>query len=64
MSYKDIRVQNDGHISTLLLNRPDKRNALSLNTLEEMSHALKDLAGRQETRVVILRGVSIFQKQR
>ena len=56
MNYKDIQVQTDGHISTLLLNRPDKRNALSLNTLEEMSHALKDLARRQETRVVILRG--------
>jgi enoyl-CoA hydratase/carnithine racemase len=56
MNYRDIQVQTDGHISTLLLNRPDKRNALSLNTLEEMSHALKDLARRQETRVVILRG--------
>ncbi|MEJ2428769.1 MAG: enoyl-CoA hydratase [Deltaproteobacteria bacterium] len=56
MNYKDIQVQTDGHMSTLLLNRPDKRNALSLNMLEEMSHALKDLARRQETKVVILRG--------
>lgn len=56
MSYQDIQVQVDGHIATLLLNRPGKRNALSLNTLEEMSHALKDLARRQEVRVVILRG--------
>ncbi|UCG22067.1 MAG: enoyl-CoA hydratase [Deltaproteobacteria bacterium] len=56
MNYRDIKVQVDGHIATLLLNRPKKRNALSLNTLEEMSHALKDLARRQEVRVVILRG--------
>jgi len=56
MNYKDIQVQIDGGISTLLLNRPDKRNALSLNTLEEMGHALKDLARRQEVRVVIIRG--------
>ena len=56
MNYKDIQVQTDGRISNLLLNRPGKRNALSLNTLEEMSHALKDLAKRQEVRVVILRG--------
>ena len=56
MNYKDIQVQTDGHISNLLLNRSGKRNALSLNTLEEMSHALKDLAKRQEVRVVILRG--------
>ena len=56
MNYKDIQVQTDGRISNLLLNRPEKRNALSLNTLEEMRHALKDLARRQEVRVVILRG--------
>ena len=56
MIYKDIQVQTDGPISTLLLNRPEKRNALSLNTLEEMLHALKDLARRQEVRVVLLRG--------
>jgi enoyl-CoA hydratase/carnithine racemase len=56
MSYQDIQVQIDGYIATLILNRPEKRNALSLNTLEEMSRALKDLAGRQKVRVVILRG--------
>jgi enoyl-CoA hydratase/carnithine racemase len=56
MSYRDIEVEIDGHIATLALNRPKKRNALSLNTLEEMSHALKDLARRQEVKVVILRG--------
>jgi len=56
MNYKDIQVQTDGHISTLFLNRPQKRNALSLNTLKEMRHALKDLAIRHEVRAVILRG--------
>lgn len=56
MKYKDIQVQIDGHMATLLLNRPEKRNALSLKTLAEMIHALKDLALRQEVRVVILRG--------
>jgi enoyl-CoA hydratase/carnithine racemase len=40
MKYKDIQVQVDGHNATLLLDRPEKRNALSLNTLEEMIHAL------------------------
>ena len=40
MSYKDIQVQIAGHIATILLNRPEKRNALSLNTLEEMRVSL------------------------
>ncbi|MCG6916688.1 MAG: enoyl-CoA hydratase [Deltaproteobacteria bacterium] len=56
MSYQDIQVRIDGHIATIILNRPKKRNALSLNTLEEMSRAIKDLARRQEVRVVIFRG--------
>lgn len=56
MKYRDIQLQLDAHMATLLLNRPEKRNALSLNTLREMIHALKDLATRQEVRVVVLRG--------
>ena len=56
MEYKDIQVQVDGHIATLLLDRPEKRNALSLNTLEEMIQALEDLAAHPEVRVAVLRG--------
>lgn len=56
MEYRDIQLQLDGHIATILLNRPEKRNALSLNTLEEIIHALKELATRQQERVVVLRG--------
>lgn len=56
MKYRDIQLQLDGQMATLLLNRPQKRNALSLNTLREMIHALKGLAARQEVRVVVLRG--------
>jgi enoyl-CoA hydratase/carnithine racemase len=56
MVYEDIQVEVDGHVATLLLDRPEKRNALSLNTLEEIIHALEDLATHQEVRVAILRG--------
>jgi enoyl-CoA hydratase/carnithine racemase len=56
MTYKDIQVQLDGHVATLLLDRPEKRNALSHDTLEEMIHAIEDLASRKEIKVVVLRG--------
>ena len=56
MKYKDIQLNVEGHIATIFLNRPARRNALSLNTLEEMISALEDLATRQEVRVVVLRG--------
>ena len=56
MKYKDIKLEYDGSIATLWLDRPTKRNALSLEALEEMIHALKDLAISQEIKVVVLRG--------
>jgi enoyl-CoA hydratase/carnithine racemase len=56
MEYKDIQARIDGPIATLTLNRPEKRNALSLNCLEEIIHALRDLAARQEVRVLVFRG--------
>ena len=56
MEYKDIELDTEDHVATLLLNRPEKRNALSLNTLRELIHALKDLAARSGVRVVILGG--------
>lgn len=56
MKYKDIQLNVDGPIATIFLNRAEKRNALSLDTLEEMIHALKSLATHQEVRVVVLRG--------
>ena len=55
MKYKDIQVHADGHIASLVLNRPERRNALSLNTLEEISYALEKMAAQQEVRVIVLR---------
>jgi enoyl-CoA hydratase/carnithine racemase len=56
MAYEDILVQVDGSVATLILNRPDRRNALSLHTMEEVIDSLKDLASRQEIKVVVLKG--------
>ncbi len=56
MEYEDIQLQLKGDMATILLNRPEKRNALSLNTLEEMIHALNFLRERKEVRVALLRG--------
>jgi len=41
-------------VTTLTLNRPEKRNALSHALLAELSTALGDIAGDREVRVVVL----------
>ncbi len=56
MEYQNIQLQVDGPLASLSLNRPEKRNALSRNLLEEMIDALTDLAMHQEVKVVVLRG--------
>jgi len=40
MSYKTIEVQYDGKVATLTLNRPDKRNAISFELIDDLLKAL------------------------
>lgn len=55
-SYKTIVLEVDGGIATLTVNRPEVRNALGKETVEEMHAALRELAGRDDVRVLILTG--------
>ena len=41
MSYQDLLVEREGAVVVLRLNRPTRRNALSLNLLRELFDALK-----------------------
>ncbi|MFQ6126314.1 MAG: enoyl-CoA hydratase [Candidatus Heimdallarchaeota archaeon] len=56
MKYKEILLQRDNQVATLILNRPEKRNALSLCLLEELIIALQDFYVDKETRVVVIKG--------
>ncbi len=51
-----VAIERDGEIAILTMNRPEKRNALSLATMRELDDALEGVAGDQGVRVVILRG--------
>lgn len=46
MSYRYIRVEHDGPVSWIVLNRPEKANALSGALLDEFSEALRVLRDR------------------
>jgi enoyl-CoA hydratase/carnithine racemase len=55
-SYRNIRLEADGPAARIVLNRPDKRNALSLELLEEMIVALRDASGQPSTRAIVIEG--------
>src|SRR5688572_23982648 len=51
-----IDVKVTGAIGTIVLNRPDKRNALSRAMIAQLGEALSDLHGEKRVRAVVLTG--------
>jgi len=51
-----LLMEKDGPIGWLVFNRPDKRNAVGIETWQLMPEYAKDLAADDAIRVVILRG--------
>jgi enoyl-CoA hydratase len=57
MSASDlVQITHDGHVSTLLVNRPEKLNSLSPDLLAALEAAIREVDARSETRCVILTG--------
>ena len=56
MSYEHVKFDAEGPVAIIALNRPDKRNALSLELLEEFSALLTQVGKSKDVRVVIVRG--------
>lgn len=54
--YKEIKFEIKEGIGLITLNRPEKRNALSLNMMQEMISLLKIIKNQREIRVVIIKG--------
>jgi len=54
--YENIRVEVDGPVATLTMNRPKKLNAFDLPLLQEMHAAAEELDRDDSIRVVILTG--------
>jgi len=56
MAYETILSELDGGRATITLNRPDARNAISPQLLEELLDALTQAAADDDVRVVVLTG--------
>jgi enoyl-CoA hydratase/carnithine racemase len=53
---RDVRLHHNGPVAHLVLNRPDRRNALSLGVMRAVIDALGAVAGDEETRCLVVAG--------
>lgn len=56
MSYETLRVEREGEIATVTLQRPDKANALDTTLMNEIIDASESFRGDAQTRVVVFTG--------
>ena len=54
--FENIKLDWDGNIAVLTVNRPDKRNAVNNATVEEIDRALSEVEKDETARVLILTG--------
>jgi enoyl-CoA hydratase/carnithine racemase len=55
-TYEHIRLEVDGTMARLTMNRPEKRNSLSLAHMQELIDSLKAIGESKEAQVVVLGG--------
>src|SRR5690606_34292076 len=56
MGYRSILVEANKHIVTITINRPQKLNALNIETIKELHHALKKVDTDKKIKVIIITG--------
>ena len=50
----NVRMEREGHLAVVTLERPERRNALSFDLMQELAGCLDGIASTPEVRVVIL----------
>ena len=54
--YRNLLVTRNGSAARIVLNRPEKRNSLSLELMEEMIAVLCEVSARRATRAIVIEG--------
>ncbi len=60
MSYQHLIVDCDGPFATITLNRPEKRNALALDVMLELTEALRAVGSSEVTGVILAANGPVF----
>lgn len=56
MGFQTILIERSNGVATLILNRPESRNALDLAMREEIENALRELTADESVRVLVVTG--------
>ncbi len=54
--YRNLLVTRDGSAARIVLNRPERRNALSVDLIEEMITAVREVSARRDARAIVIEG--------
>jgi enoyl-CoA hydratase/carnithine racemase len=54
MGYEALLVEREAPVATITMNRPERRNALSVDMMQELIDAFKTLGGDAEVRSIVL----------
>jgi enoyl-CoA hydratase/carnithine racemase len=60
MNYQHLLVEPDGPFTTITLNRPEKRNALALDVMIELTQAFRDVATTDAKGVILAANGPVF----
>lgn len=60
MSYQHLVVEPDGPFTTITLNRPDKRNALALEVMLELTQAFRDVGATDAIGITLAANGPVF----
>ena len=55
-AFRNLELREEGPTARIVLDRPDKRNALSLDLMQELIEALRAIGERREIRAIVLEG--------
>ena len=55
-SYETVKIERDNGLTWVILNRPEKRNAMSPQLHFDMAEVLDELESDPETKVLVLTG--------
>lgn len=56
MSYENIIIERENHVSTIILNRPEQFNTFNTTLARELNKALLELEEDKKVRVVVIKG--------